>query len=341
MRFKDTLLYSPIDKPAAPGRGPLAPSAQLDKLDQLDGAMLQQKLLSIFRAPSYKPPVLPNVAFELTELARRKNVAFDEVARLVEKDPLIAASVLKLAQSPLYGGRLQVQSLRNALNRLGISKLRDLVWQVAMDMRMFRVDGYMPILERLQSHATATAYAARIVAQQTEVPAEQAFLSGLLHDMGWSGTLIALSEGTKARPMSAPLLAAINSMHAEAGAAMAKLWGLSDEIVQAIKTHHSASLEQRPSSLLIPVLCVAEHLAEEFGFGIEPSASADPMLDSAITPFGLVGLRSDPNRERLDGHAPGRFEKSVAMLNLGAKMNTIREQLEQAAQGIQGGDYSV
>jgi putative nucleotidyltransferase with HDIG domain len=340
VRSKDSPLYSPMDKPVA-GRGPLAPSSQLDKLDLLDGAMLQQKLLSIFRAPSYKPPVLPNIAIELSELARRKNVAFDEVARLVEKDPLIAASVLKLAQSPLYGGRLSVQSLRNALNRLGISKLRDMVWQVAMDMRMFRVEGYMPILERLQSHSTLTAYAARIVAQQTDFPAEQAFLSGLLHDMGWSGTLIALSEGAKSRPMSAPLMAAINSMHAEAGAAMAKLWGLSDEIVEAIKNHHKLSLDQRPASLLVPILCVAEHLADEFGFGIEPAASADPLLDSAIAPFGLVGLSNDPNRERFDGHAAGRYEKALALLGLAPKMSTIREQLEQAAQGIQGGDYNL
>jgi putative nucleotidyltransferase with HDIG domain len=268
-------------------------------------------------------------------------VAFDEVARLIEKDPLIAASVLKLSQSPLYGGRLQVQSLRNALNRLGISKLRDMVWQVAMDMRMFRADGYMPILERLQSHSTLTAHAARIVAQQTSVPAEQAFLSGLLHDMGWSGSLIALSEGTKARPMSAPLMAAINNMHAEAGGAMAKLWGLSDEIVEAIKQHHKLSLDQRPASLLVPVLCVAEHLADEFGFGIEPSASADPLLDSAIAPFGLVGLSNDPNRERFDGHAAGRAEKAIAMLGLGPKMNQIREQLEQATQDIHGGDFNL
>ena len=329
-----------MDKPAV-GRGAQSPSAQLDKLDMLDGAMLQQKLLSIFRAPSYKPPVLPNIAIELSELARRKNVAFDEVARLIEKDPLIAASVLKLAQSPLYGGRLAVQSLRNALNRVGIGKLRDMVWQVAMNMRMFRVDGYMPILERLQSHSTLTAYAARIVAQQTDFPAEQAFLSGLLHDMGWSGTLIALSEGTKTRPMSAPLMAAINSMHAEAGAAMAKLWGLSDEMVEAIKSHHTLSLDQRPASLLIPILCVAEHLADEFGFGIEPAASADPLLDGAIAPFGLAGLSHDPNRQRFDGYPAGRYEKAVALLALGPKMNMIREQLEQAAQGIQGGDFNL
>ena len=144
-----------------------AHSIEVNPLELADTAELQQRLLSIFRSPQYKPPVLPNIALELTDLSRKPHVSYDDVVKVVEKDPMIVASVLKLAQSPLYGGRLPVQSLKDALNRLGINMLRDLVWQVVVNMRLFRVQKYTSVMERLQTHATFTAYAARIVASRS------------------------------------------------------------------------------------------------------------------------------------------------------------------------------
>jgi putative nucleotidyltransferase with HDIG domain len=241
---------------------------ELNELELANPQELQQRLLSIFRSPHYKPPVLPNVALELTDLSRKAHVSYDDVIKVVEKDPLIVASVLKLAQSPLYGGRLPVQSLKDALNRLGINMLRDMVWQVVMGMRLFRVRNYQSSMERLQVHATFTAYAARIVASRAGIAAEHAFLCGLLHDVGWCGTLIALSENVKNPPEPKTLFAAVDKMHMEAGAAMATFWGLSSEIVQVIKHHHDLSRDKKPVSVLVPVLVVAEHLADEFGYAI-------------------------------------------------------------------------
>lgn len=316
----------PAPRVAGMGAGSLA------ELELLQGEALQQKLLSVFRSPTYKPPVLPNVAFELSDLTRRKNVSFDDVTRLVEKDPMIVARVLKLAQTPLYGGgRTQVASLRAAITRLGVGALRDLVWQVAMDMRLFKAPGYTTVLQRLQSHSTFMAHCARIVAQHADLQSEQAFLCGLLHDIGWSGTLIAISEGNTPRPPSPQLLAAIDAMHAEAGAAMAKLWGLSSEMIEVIRHHHTLARDKPPVSLLVPVLVVAEHLAEQFGFAMESALTGD----AAPAPAAPEAAAS----ERLDGHASGRFEQAFTMLQLGPKMDKVRDLVELAARGMDGGDF--
>jgi hypothetical protein len=109
---------SPASKPASshsktprssnkqsPESGAGAHVLELNELELANPQELQQRLLSIFRSPHYKPPVLPNVALELTDLSRKTHVSYDDVIKVVEKDPLIVASVLKLAQSPLYGGR--------------------------------------------------------------------------------------------------------------------------------------------------------------------------------------------------------------------------------------------
>jgi putative nucleotidyltransferase with HDIG domain len=304
---------------ASPDYGRGTHEIELDELSLAGSQELHQKLLSIFRSANYKPPVLPNIALELTELTRRSNASYEDVIRVVEKDPLIVASVLKLAQSPMYGGR-PVQSLKDALNRLGINTLRDMVWQVVVGMRLFRVRGYTSIMERLQSHSTFVAYAARIVAARAGIAAEHAFLCGLLHDVGWSGTLVAISENDRNPPDVALLFAAIDKMHAEAAAAMAKLWSLSPEIIAVIGHHHDLNNEIKPVSVLVPVMVVAEHLADEFGFAVEPA----PEIPS--------------DEPRPDANLPGRYEHAVQMLRLESKLDGIREMVEEAAERLRGAD---
>lgn len=268
-------------------------------------------LLTIFKSPKYRPPVLPSVAIELSDLTRKSSVSYDEVVQVLQQDPLIVAGVLKVAQSPVYGGRSPVQSLKEAIQRLGINTLRDIVWQVVAGMRLFRVKGYTGVMERLQAHSVFTGCMARLIAARAGIAAEHAFLCGLLHDVGISGTLIALVEGEKNLPELSTLLAAIDGMHAQAGGMIAKLWGLSPAIEKAIEQHHPSSAEIARAPALASVLCVAEHFADEVGLSIV-----------------------DPQSELFDRHAPDAFEQALARLKLAPKQNELREQAAQLAKDI-------
>jgi len=306
-------------KPGSPGRslnkshpeyGLGAHDIDADPFELAKPAELQQQLLRIFRSPNYRPPVLPNVAIELTELTRKSTASYDEVVSALQKDPLIVAGVLKVAQSPMYGGRLPVQSLKEAIQRLGINTLRDIVWQVVAGMRLFRVKGYTSFMERLQAHSVFTANIARTVATRAGVAAEHAFLCGLLHDVGISGTLIALSEESKA-PAIDLLLAAIDGMHEQAGGQMGKLWGLAPEIVAVIERHHFAG-DPSQMSALIAILSVAEQFADDHGFGI-------------VAPDGAL---------RLDRQPEGRFEQALARLKLVNKLPELRERAQELAERL-------
>jgi putative nucleotidyltransferase with HDIG domain len=270
---------------------------------------LQQMLLTIFKSPKYRPPVLPSVAIELSDLTRKATVSYDDVVQVLQQDPLIG--VLKVAQSPIYGGRSPVQSLKEAIQRLGINTLRDIVWQVVAGMRLFRVKGYTGIMERLQAHSVFTACMARAIAARAGIAAEHAFLCGLLHDVGISGTLIALVEGEKNLPELSTLLAAIDGMHAQAGGMIAKLWGLSPAIEKAIEQHHPSSSEIARAPALASVLCVAEHFADEVGLSVV-----------------------DPQSELFDRHAPDAFEQALARLKLAPKQNELRAQAAQLAKDM-------
>jgi HD-like signal output (HDOD) protein len=277
---------------------------------------LKETLLAFFRSPSYKPPVLPAVALELTSLTRKPTVSYEEVVQVVAKDPLLVANVLKLARSPLYGGRLRPHSLQDALNRVGISTLRDMVWQVAVGMRIFRVQRYASTMERLQLHSTFTAYAARAVAAEAGLSQGQAFLCGLLHDVGWSGTLVTVAESVPNPPSPETLFAVIDKMHAEAGQAMGALWGLSSELVEVIGHHHQVGHADREVASLVMVLCVAEQLADELDFAFEPKD-----MDA-------------PTSTRVDENLVGRFDQAVAFLQLEGKLDLIRSGVVKLAERL-------
>lgn len=305
---------------------------KLDDLKLIDVGELQRQLLEFFRSPTYKPPVLPAIAFELGELSRKKTVSYDEVARTVEKDPVIAGSLLKLARSPLYGGgRVRVQSLKEALNRLGIHRMRDAVWQVVMDMRLFRAEAFTDTLAHLQSHTAFSAHAARIIAQQTStVSGEQAFLAGLIHDVGWNGMLISISEMSSNAHATSALMSALDKIHCEVGETIVKLWGVSDDIVDVVAHHHDPATPGKPESQLLHVVRLAEQLADEFGFG------GKRMVEELTERAELLG---EPP-VIVEAHLPGTADRAIAALRLNEKMDEIRELVERAALDLEGGRFS-
>lgn len=275
---------------------------------------LQTLLVEIFESPDYRPPVFPSVALEVASLARRPNTSVEECVTVLQKDPLIVASVLKLAQSALYGSR--PQSLQNAVQRLGMNTLRDIVWQVAASQRLFNVQGYMPLMNRVRTHSIFCAHAARMIAIRAGLAAEHAFLCGLLHDMGISGILIALAEAGNPPPPLTMLMTAIDAVHERAGESMAGIWKLAPEIGGAIRYHHQYDPDVAHVPVLSAVICVAEDLAEQNGYGVS-------------TP-SLAGSRNI----KFDVQAPQRLEHALKRLRLNNKPEDLASRGKELAEQL-------
>lgn len=245
----------------------------------VDASALKQTLVSVFGDKNYKAPLLPAAAHEVMELSRRSNVSFDDVQRIVEKDSTLAGKVLQVAQSPLYATRVKARTLRDAVQRLGLNAIRDIVWQVALEMRVFRAPGYDGVMAAVQRHSVATAHAARIVCSFSSVSADYAFLCGLLHDLGLPALLIALTEKKDApKPDIEDMWGALHEVHEEAGAYLVKAWGLDPDLVSVIGNHHHFDADSFPHPL-IAVLNVAEKLVADLGFGVLPEPIESVQFD--------------------------------------------------------------
>ena len=294
----------------------------VDDLGDLGPQDLEVRLRELFASPDYQPPVLPAAAFELMEVSRRPDVSLAEAKRVLEQDPLLASNVLKVAQSPAYATRAPLQSLDDAVSRLGINGVRDVVWQVVMGMRVFRVPGYSDVMSHVQRHCVATGHIARAVCGYTAVANSYAFLCGLLHDVGICGVLIAISEGSGGKPPAIDTLwPTIDEVHMECGGQIARLWKLNPDIQIVLSQHHRFDRSLMPHPL-IATITVAEHLAQRFGWPLIPDNAADDLgfavdgvreerLEAAYDSLGITAaimklLEQDVERlqQRLSGDAP-------------------------------------
>jgi putative nucleotidyltransferase with HDIG domain len=250
----------------------------LDELDVTSNAhaeAISERLGAVFRSPEYTPPLLPAAAVEVHRLTQTKDVRLEQIQAVLEKDPMLAARILRVASSPVYGGQL-VESLQTAVMRVGMRTLGDLVWEVALNMRVFRSKAYEAPMEAVRRHSIAVAHVSRAIAKLTPVPLEYAFLCGLLHDIGAAAALHLLGEGGSnagAGALSSDVLEVVlGKAHADASQLVAKLWALPGDVQIVLANHHAVTIQgyAHPTAAII---AIAERaISEEAGKGMKPPA---------------------------------------------------------------------
>ena len=238
-------------------------------------ADLTEQIGNRFASPDYIPPMLPTVAVELLDLSRYVDIDLRRIARHVETDPILAGRVMSLVQSPMYSGRADIRNLEQAVFRIGLNTLRDLVLQAALNMRLFTTPGYSSTMERVRRHSTATAHIARLIARNTDQDPEEAFLCGLLHDVGIAAALIVVDEiyGDGPRPQVAAIWPAVEAIHETSGMLLARIWNLPGELANVIGYHHDFTANGYQDKR-VATLHLAERIAAKLGRGIITSSPA-------------------------------------------------------------------
>jgi HD-like signal output (HDOD) protein len=263
-------------------------------IGRLNGPALIASVDALFGSPKYKPPMLPAAALQVLDLSRQADVSFDRVIPVIEADPLFAASVLRLAQSPVYATATPVKSIQQALLRLGLQTLADMCMEASVNARVFRVPGFEGPMETIRRHSIATAHVARLVAQRARLSVESAFTIGLLHDVGFVAGLIALTTPTL-WPQRPPLETAwpfLVETHGMLTERLITRWKLPADLVEAIASHH------KPAAALDPAraaLLVADRIVARLGLGLprideEPPGSGRRALEGSYSDHDAAQL---------------------------------------------------
>lgn len=230
-----------------------------------DVDVLRELLSSAFQAKDYRPPLLPDLALKIVNFAS-SDADTSALVTLIERDPLIAARVIQVANSPLYGTRASA-SIHDATVRLGRRTIVQIVMEVALQSAVFSVKSYQASVQRVFDHSLATAHLAKLVAKTCGVVDESIYLCGLLHDIGTIGALGVLSEiEGECPPLNLDLWMAIDDIHCAGSGIIAGHWNLPTEITAVIQNHHQVNPDPK---FVVPtaVVTLAEALASSNGLG--------------------------------------------------------------------------
>jgi HD-like signal output (HDOD) protein len=194
-------------------------------------------------------PAMPSVVGEVMALTTNPDVALSDVSRVIERDPALTAKLLKVSNSPYYGMRQVVGTLKLALVILGVREVRNIVIGVAV-LDALRDKETEALLHQhgLWAHSTRVAAIAKKIGAHSKGAFQgEDFIAGLLHDVGkmvlWrhlEGEYrnIYLESKRSGRRLHEIEREKFGFDHADVIAGLASVWNLPDSLRVALLNHH-------------------------------------------------------------------------------------------------------
>lgn len=234
-----------------------------------------------------KLPAMPEMGQRILQLRAAHEPDIKKLADIVERDPSLAAQVMRYARSPFFGYRGAVDSVRVAMSRvLGYDMVMNLALGLAT-ARPFRIPKTGPLgLDAFWRHAVYSAALTQalsgVVAPGIRPPSGMAYLAGLSHNFGhllighlFRDEFIAVNkmvEEHPERPVTAIEMETLGVDHAEVGSMLMEYWKLPDEIVVAIREHHNENYHG-PHAVYPQLVLIADRMLKRHGFGDAPTTA--------------------------------------------------------------------
>jgi len=227
-------------------------------------------ILQKFTAGKINPPVMPQVVREVQTVIKRPKSTSDELAQVIEKDPVISLRLISVANSPIYRGVTEIRNVKSAFPRLGLKETLNIVLAIAnkslysTDKVQFRI-----LMDKMWVHSLASAYGSKLIAQNLKLDdSEKFFLMGLTHDIGKILLLKAFSEASKDKNLNMDAITAIiQEAHLSLGSLLLKRWGFDEDFINVL-THHEDKNLSPDTDKEILVIHLANMITRKIGFSL-------------------------------------------------------------------------
>jgi putative nucleotidyltransferase with HDIG domain len=251
---------------------------------------------------------LPANASEIMILALDPDVSVTQLARVTSRDQVLAARMLRLANSAYCAPLQEITTISEAVVRLGTASVRNVVLATCMASRLQSGNTYGTHGRGLAAHGIGTAFLAQLVARVAVVNQEEAFLYGLVHDIG-KLLVLQLSKdyvrGGGTAPSDDEVLHVIDTRHAEFGGRVLREWRLPPVIEEPVVYHHRPG-ECAAHTLEASVCYIADRLSHRYGFGCPAAPEAAVLEDPIAVRLGVTGAWLTD----LDTRAPELFKNA-------------------------------
>jgi len=249
---------------------------------------------------------LPFVTAEILQLTGRADSDIGTLVETILRDPALVAKILKLSNTSFYSLRGRVQTVERAVVNIGYSGIRELAMAVSV-VTLFECKDDGEVVDRfaLWKHNLACAALCRAIANKGgKMPAEDAFVAGLLHDLGIAALADMFPDQygrcveyavAKGVPLAEAERAFMGVEHTAVAAELSVGWRIDERFRMPMALHHDpwAEISGMPTEheLLVSAVKLADLLARARGEG----SDCDMVLEDVP--------RATLRKLKLDGNA--------------------------------------
>ena len=256
-------------------------------------------------------PPLNAIASQLLVLSADPDIDIGQLARVVGGDPALAADVLFLANSSLFGFPSRMHSLRHAMALLGLDRIKALAMTVAMRGFLGKPN---PLIHQCWQHSVACALVCDEISTIFDISSDRAYTAGVMHDIGRLGLLKTYPKEmtpvltSQHKDMQAVLRAereVLKVDHGFAGSWLVSHWAFPEDFSEICKHHQDAP--SAAESQILRLVKTACSIADLIGFPAVRCEEQPSYLDATAPLHPWLGRREVPPVEDLRADVTARL----------------------------------
>ncbi len=262
--------------------------------------MTRDEILKILTENGDLPP-LPEILLKLQNLINDPDSELEEIARLIETEPVLSGRLIKLANSVSYsGGREKAEDLSGTVMRLGVKMILDLSYTLQLTNMVNRFTSFDQY--KFWMHSMAVACLTQTLSQKVNLPQEEkeeSYVCGLMHDLGIVVFEYLIPDeyfefvksiGPEEVSLETLELEKFGIAHPELGARFIRhYWPMPPAVISAVENHYHPLSENGAGLNISQLVGIANQIAINegitHGIGVLPEI---PLEDKVYEKLGIL-----------------------------------------------------
>ena len=202
--------------------------------------LTRKRLIKALEYDDLTIPVLPKIANDILLLSQDPNADIEVLSEMIHHDQAIASHVLHISNSAAFGGFGRVDSLEEAVARLGLQLLSEIAVSVSIQKNIFNIPEFKEEISDLWSHSLGSALFAKQLAFYARQNPDTLYLCGLLHEIGKPVTLFTINNlpsDIKDGLEKKDVLQLVEEFHMSVGTIVTRQWEL-PEVIQIANLYY-------------------------------------------------------------------------------------------------------
>ncbi len=230
-------------------------------------------------------PVFQPTAIQLMQMLSDPDSGIEDIVNLINEDQSLSLQTLKIANSPVFMGLIEMSNIKDSIVRLGLATITNIAMTASLSSLHISVNPIInEVMKELYHHSTTCAFSCRWLAVNSGHAdiADKAYMAGLLHDIGKLYLLkaverIGLKNNTGITIDRDVLLDVFSEMHVELGCRIMDHWKIPLVFRTIVANHHEDHFD--PEDTLLAIVRLVNFYSRNFNSSLrQATVSEDDLL---------------------------------------------------------------